>query len=132
MLVMALIPAMAAAADAPFFNFSMATLPEEDGTYASMKFAEVDRTDAKSVVEVSGTTPGSNWSTNFLLLSMCGLAKAREQRYFQAREIDDNPLTFEITFPPTAPNAASVPTSAMAPNVFPVSKCPVLTYEPKK
>jgi hypothetical protein len=131
LLVVALIPALTAAADAPLFNFSMPTLPGKDGASGSMKFEEIDRTDKNSVVEVSGTTPGSDWSSTFLLYGMCGLAKARGQRYFQAKEIDSGPLTFEVTFPMTSPNSA-VPFNGIAPNVFPVSQCPVLTYGPKK
>ncbi len=122
---------LAAAADASFFNFNMSGPLGKGGAQVSMKFEEVDRTDAISVVEVSGISPGLDLSTGFLLNGMCGLAKARGQRYFQAKEIDSIPLTFEVRFPRTAPNSASIPVSGIAPNVFPVSQCPALIYGPR-
>jgi hypothetical protein len=55
-----------------------------------MRLEEVDRTDSSSVVEVTGTSRSNDHSASFLLNGMCGLAKARHLRYFQAREIDAN------------------------------------------
>jgi hypothetical protein len=95
----------------------------KNGAQVSMKFEEIDRTETNSVVEVSGVAPNADLSTGFLLNGMCGLATARGQRYFQARQIDTDPLTFEVVFPKTAPNYTSVPLNGIAPNVFPVSQC---------
>ena len=119
----ALVPVLAMAADAPFFNFSMSGPLGKGGAQVSMKFEEVDRTEANSVVEVSGVAPDSDLSTGFLLNGMCGLATARGERYFQARQIDTDPLTFEVVFPKTMPNSAAAPVNGIAPSVFPVSQC---------
>jgi hypothetical protein len=118
-----LAPILAMAADAPFFTFNISGPLGKGGAQVSMKFEEIDRTDANSVVEVSGVAPNSDLSTGFLLNGMCGLATARGQRYFQAKQIDTDPVTFEVVFPKTAPNSASVPLNGIAPNVFPVSQC---------
>ena len=123
MFTLVLVPVLAMAADAPFFNFSMSGPLGKGGTQVSMKLEEIDRTETNSVVEVSGAAPNSDLSTGFLLNGMCGLATARGQRYFQAKQIDTDPLTFEVVFPKTAPNYASVPLNGIAPNVFPVSQC---------
>lgn len=117
-----LIPTLAIAAGTALFSYS-SPVPMDGGKWATMKLEEVDRTDSSSIVEVSGAERSTDTSASFLLHGMCGLARARSQRYFQAKEIDTNPLTFEVTFPKTAPNTAKVPLSAMAPNVFPVSHC---------
>ncbi len=126
-----LVPVLAVSADASFFNFSMSGPLGKGGTQVSMKFEEIDRTDKISVVEVSGTSAESNLSTGFLLNGMCGLARKRGQHYFQAKQVDSDPLTFEVTFPKTAPNSASIPASGIAPNVFPVSQFSAMTYGPK-
>lgn len=118
-----LLPALAIAAGSSFFSFSTPWPQGESGKWVTMKIEEVDRTDSTSVVEVSGASRDTDSTAAFLLGGMCRLAKARGQRYFQAREIDSDPLTFEVTFPKTAPNSAVVPLSAIAPNVFPVSHC---------
>ncbi len=86
--VVLLVPVLAFAAEAPFFKFSMSGPLGKGGAQVSMKFEEIDRTDTSSIAEVSGTTPGSDLSTGFLLNSMCGLAQARGERYFQAKEVD--------------------------------------------
>lgn len=122
-LAVILIPALAVASDSSLFSFSTPWPLGEDGRWVTMKLEEVDRTDSNSIVEVSGTSRSGDTSAGFLLNAMCGLAKARGKRYFQAKEIDSDPLTFEVTFPMTAPNSASVPLSAIVPNVFPVSRC---------
>ena len=127
---MAMIPVLAIAADTAFFRFDMSGPLGKGGTQVSMKFEEIDRSDTSSVVEVSGASPASDLSTGFLLNGMCGLAKARGQRYFQAKQIDSTPLTFEVAFPKTAPASVSAPPSGVAPNVFPVSQCPAITYAP--
>jgi hypothetical protein len=130
--VVSLIPVLACAADASFYSFSMSGPLGKGGAQVSMKFEEIDRTDTNSIVEVSGASPGSDLSTGFLLNGMCGLAKKRGQSYFQAKQVDTDPLTFEVTFPKTAPNSPSASLSGIAPNVFPVSQCPAVTYGPQK
>ena len=129
--LVALVPILALAADAPFYTFQMSGSLGPGGSEVSMRFEEIDRTEESSFVEVSGTNRSSDLSTGFLLNGMCGLAKARNQRYFQARGVQSEPLTFEVTFPQTAPNSASIPMSGMAPNVFPVSQCPVIASRPR-
>lgn len=121
--VVLLISTLAIAADSSFYKFSTPWPLGEGGKWVTMTLEEVDRTDTASIVEVSGTSRSSDTSGGFLLDAMCGLAKARGQRYFQAKEVDSDPLTFEVTFPKTAPNSASRPLSAIAPSVFPVSQC---------
>ncbi len=132
MSAMALVSVLAVAADAPFFTYKISGPLGKREAQVSMTFEEIDRTDSNSIAEVSGVAPNSDLSAGFLLNSMCGLAKARGQRYFQAKQIDTDPITFEVVFPRTAPNSSSDPVSGIAPNVFSVSRCPAMTYEPKK
>jgi hypothetical protein len=122
-LAVMLLPAFALAADSSLFSFRTQWPLGKGGQWGAMNLEEVDRTDSTSIVEISGTSPSIDTSGGFLLTAMCELAKAREQRYFQAREIDSDPLTFEVTFPKTAPNTQARPVSAIAPSVFPVSRC---------
>jgi hypothetical protein len=130
MYVIALVPVLAIAADSPFFTFNVSL--SRDGTQVSMTFEETQRTDTGSVVEVSGITPGTNTTTLYLIGAMCALAKARGQSYFQAKEVQTEPPTLEVTFPKTGPDTSPVPLSAMAPNVYPVSQCPILTFQPTR
>lgn len=130
--IAALVPAVALPADASLFSFSMSGPLGKGGAQISMKFEEIDRTDGLSVVEVSGAPAGSDLSTGFLLNGMSGLARARTQRYFQARQIDADPLTFEVSFPLNAPGQRSQVLSGMAPDVFPVDRCPALTVSPRQ
>jgi hypothetical protein len=129
--VTALIPLLAAAADPPLFNYSLLTsgAPRDE---LPVKLREVSRTDTRSVVEISGATSELDAPKGFLLNGMCGLAKSRGQIYFQALEVRRDPLTYEVTFPTTAPFLASSPVSGISPNIFPVSRCPDFQLTLKK
>lgn len=102
-------------------------VPDSDGKQLKLAFEEVDRTEHGSMVEVSGAgkqTPSqSDRSPGFILRSMCGLAKARSQRFFQARQVDKDPLTYEVRFLAAGSSSAARPLDAIAPNVFPVAYC---------
>jgi hypothetical protein len=130
MSVAALLPVLAVAADARLFTFNVSELADSSGTRVSMKFEEISRRATSSMVEMSGPTPGSDPPKGYLLGGMCGLAKARSQKYFQAKVVQAEPLMFEVTFPNFGPDSPTDPGSFMAPNVYPVSQCPVLTYTP--
>lgn len=114
------------AAESPLFQSSMSMrwVGEPQSKAVKMTFEEVDRTDKTSVVEVSGVTAKADAFAGFLLGSMCDLAKTRRQRFFQAREISKDPLTYEVVFLTTPPDSAAVPVNAIAPNVFSVAYCP--------
>jgi hypothetical protein len=129
LLVLATIPILAFGAGEQLYSFGMAGQLGTGGALVAMNFKEVDRTETESIVEVSGDRPASGVFTGFLLNGMCGLAKDRRERYFQATAIDANPLTFEVVFPSTAPATVSESLSGVAPNVFSVANCPVITYE---
>lgn len=85
---------------------------------------EVDRTATSSVIEVSTGAGDPKLASEAAMLGLCGLARHRGERYIQARPISQSPLTLEVTFPKVGSESATPPTSAMAPNVFPVSGCP--------
>jgi hypothetical protein len=127
-LVMALIPTVLLSAGDPMFRTSMSWVPDSDGQQLKLAFEEVDRTDDSSIVEVSGAakqTPSQmDRSSGFILRGMCGLAKARKQRFFQAKQIDKDPLTYEVRFLATGPASAAIPLDAIAPNVYSVAFCP--------
>jgi len=125
-----IIPFLAEAADSPLYSFNIDGPLGDARAQVSMKFEETGRTNATSIVEVSGVTPGSNLANGFLLDGLCGLAESRSQRYFQAKQIQSDPLTLEVTFPETAPNSSSAPENFMAPNVYPTSHCPTLRLMP--
>jgi hypothetical protein len=85
---------------------------------------EVERTATSSVIEVSTATGDAKLAPEAAMYGLCGLARHRGERYIQARPISQSPLTLEVTFPKVGAESATPPTSAMAPNVFPVSNCP--------
>jgi hypothetical protein len=92
-----------------------------------MRFEEEKRSATSSVARVTGATPISGLNNRFLSFAMCGLAKHRSEMYFQVKQLTENPLVFEVSFPKEGPVEAisvSFPTNATAPNVFPVSSCP--------
>lgn len=115
------LPMLAVAASA-YYSTSL-PLIHKGGAVTMVKFQEVDRDEGNSIVEVSGLPSPSDLSSALLLSGVCGLAKARAEQFVQARQINKEPLTFEVTFPKTAPNQGALPTSALAPAVYPVSLC---------
>jgi hypothetical protein len=123
-ILIVLTPTLVLAANEPLFR-KRGMAMDLGGQAFSMTLEEVDRLEKSSVVEVTGAPAKSDAASAFILDGMCGLAKARGQRYFQARQIATQPLTFEISFPATGQSVASIPTDAIAPNVFAVSFCPV-------
>lgn len=127
-LVMALMPTLVLSAGDALFRTTMSWVPDSDGQQLKLAFEEVDRTSDISVVEVSGaakqTSSQMDRSAGFILRGMCGLAKARKQRFFQAKEIDKDPLTYEIRFLATGPASDARPSDALAPNVYSVAFCP--------
>jgi hypothetical protein len=123
----AIVPMLALAAESPLFTQNMAVDIMGGGERSFMRFEEVERGATSSVARVTGVTPVSRLNDRFILMAMCGLAKARSAAYFQARQVSADPLTFEIGFPeagPAQPGSDSFPTNATAPNVFPASSCP--------
>lgn len=128
----AIVPVLAASADAPFYSFNIDGPLGDARAQVSMKFEEIDRTETASIVRVLGITPGSSLSKGFMLDGMCGLAESRNQQYFQAKQIQSEPLILEVTFPKTALDSSSASPNFTAPNVFPVSQCPVFRLLPKR
>jgi hypothetical protein len=124
--VAALIPILAAAADAPLFTYS-GKIDVVGGEGSSVRVDEVSRTATSSVVKVTGTAPVPGLHNRIITLAMCGLAKARSESYFQIRPSDVGPQTFEVSFPKAGPAQATTgpfPANATAPNIYPVSACP--------
>jgi hypothetical protein len=123
-LLAALLPAFAAPAESPLYRATVNMVSGRPLTPISITVEEVDRTTTASVIEITAATSAADVVSNAALIGLCGLARHRGERYIQAKQISQSPLTLEVTFPKVGSESAVPPTSAMAPNIFPVSGCP--------
>jgi hypothetical protein len=117
-------PLLVAAAESSFFRTTVTMMSGRPLMPKSITVEEVDRTTTESIVEVSTSADAADLIPGAALIGLCGLARHRGERYIQATQISNSPATFEVTFPKVGSNSATPPTSAMAPNVFPVANCP--------
>lgn len=124
LLVAATLPFLAPSAESALYRTTIAAVSGRPLMPVSITVEEVDRTDTSSIIEVTSSADVTEALSSSVLAGLCGLARNRGERYIQARQISLSPLTLEVTFPKVGSNTANVPTSAMAPNVFPVSSCP--------
>lgn len=113
-----------AAADDTLFRATYNMVSGRPLTPTSVTVEEVDRTDIASILEVSANNSDADLVSHAALVGLCGLARHRGERYIQARQLSKSPLTLEVTFPKVGAESAVPPASAMAPNVFPVARCP--------
>ena len=118
-----LLPTLAAAADDSLFSTKFSMAFGRPLTMTTVTVEEVDRTDESSIIEVSAGSTDADLLSSAALAGLCGLARHRGERYIQARQLSTSPLTLEVNFPKAGPESALPPASAMAPNVFPVSRC---------
>jgi hypothetical protein len=124
LLLAATLPFLAASAESVLYRTTITTVSGRPLMPVSIIVQEVDRTASSSVIEVTSSADVTEALSSSVLAGLCGLARNRGERYIQARQVSRSPLTLEVTFPKVGSNTANVPTSAMAPNVFPVSSCP--------
>jgi hypothetical protein len=122
-LLAVLFPLLTAAGENAFFRTTVVMVSGRPLTPKSILVEEVDRTATSSIVEVSAGGDATDLLSSAALVGLCGVARHRGERYFQARHISHSPLTLEVTFPKVGSESAAQPTSAMAPNVFPVASC---------
>lgn len=125
-------PLAAAAADGELFRTTVNMVSGRPLTPKSITLEEVDRTTTTSTIEVSTAAEAADLVPSAALIGLCGLARHRGERYMQARQILQSPLTFEVTFPKVGSESATPPTTAMAPNVYPVSRCPPAPVDVRK
>jgi len=123
-LVVILFPLSAPGAESALFHANFDLVFGRPLMPVKVSVEEVDRTNTSSIIEVSTVVSDTKLASQAALLGACGVARHRGERYIQAKPIAQSPLTLEITFPKVGSNSATPPTSAMAPNVFPVSSCP--------
>jgi hypothetical protein len=117
-------PLLAAGAEGELFRTTFIMVSGRPLTSTTITVDEVDRIGATSIIEVSTGNGDAKLAPDAALVGLCGLARHRGERYIQAKQISQSPLTLEVTFPKVGANTATPPTSPMAPNVFPVASCP--------
>ena len=122
--LLAMLPLLATGAEATLFRITLNMVSGKPLTPTTVTVEEIDRTNKTSIIEVSTGASDPKLASAAALLGLCGLARHRGERYIQARQISQSPLTLEVTFPKVGSESATPPTSAMAPDVFPVSSCP--------
>jgi hypothetical protein len=124
LLAAATLPFLAASAERALYRTTIATVTGRPLMPVSITVEEVDRTATSSIIEVTSSADVTEALASSVLDGLCGLARNRGERYIQAKQVLLSPLTLEVTFPKVGSSTAKLPTSAMAPNVFPVSSCP--------
>ncbi len=124
LLAMAVFPLAAVTAESALFRTTITTVTGRPLMPVSIRVEEVDRTATSSVIEVTSSADLAGALSSSALAGLCGLARHRGERYIQAKQVSPSPLTLEVTFPKVGSDSANPPSSAMAPNVFPVSSCP--------
>lgn len=124
LLTTAMFPLAALTAESAHFRTMITTVAGRPLVPVSISVEEVDRTATSSVVEISSSVDAADALPSSALAGLCALARHRGERYIQAKQILQSPLTLEVTFPKVGSDSANPPTSAMAPNVFPVASCP--------
>ncbi|HWL63870.1 MAG TPA: hypothetical protein VNQ32_13825 [Steroidobacteraceae bacterium] len=117
-------PLLATAGESALYRTTINMASGRPLTVKPVTIVEVDRTTNSSIVEVAAGPDAGELVSSAALRGLCGLARHRGERYIQARQISQAPATFEVTFPKVGTDSSTPPTSAMAPNVFPVSSCP--------
>lgn len=119
-----LLPMVAVAAERTPFRTTYNLVSGRPLMPVTVTVEEVDRTDTASIIEVSMSVTDAKLASEAALMAACGVARHRGERYIQVESIAQTPLTLEVSFPKVGSNSATPPTSAVAPNVFPVSGCP--------
>jgi hypothetical protein len=89
------------------FSLEIKDAPVENGKAMTWTFHEIERRPASSIVEVVTETGGSISGFTFLIRGMCGVAKARGEQFFTAKELSRSPVRVEVLFQKTAPDPAS-------------------------
>lgn len=123
-LLVMLSPLLATAGESALYRNTIHMASGRPLTVKPVTIVEIDRTSSSSIIEVTAGADAQDVLTNAALMGLCGLARHRGERYVQARQLSQSPATFEVTFPKVGSNSSAPPTSAMAPNIFPVSNCP--------
>ena len=83
------------------FELSVVDVPAENGKRLNMSLREIERQPDYSLVEVEFKSGGSVSSSMFVVRGMCGLAKARDEKFLQVKEISRGPTRYHVTFPKT-------------------------------
>ncbi len=94
-------------------------------TLATIYIEEMQRSAKTSVLRIHTDRGGFDYISDLhLMVGVCGVAKSRGRAYVQARQVEHQPFTFELSFPESGPDPAQSPATAMAPDIFPVALCP--------
>jgi hypothetical protein len=124
-LLAALVPVVAMAAGASLNRSYMGGTLGPGGVEVNLTFEEVDRLESTSIVRVFTDSAGPDVISAFLLNGICGVAKARGEKYFRAKHLSNEPLTYEVSFPKADSTSDPAPTHWIAFKVFSVARCPV-------
>lgn len=70
----------------------------ENGKTLDIRFDEIERTDAASVVEVTMSSGGSVSSSMFVMRGVCAVARARNANWVTSTHIHSNPERYRLVF----------------------------------
>ena len=96
------------AAAPELFSLEIKDAPVENGKAMTWTFHEIERRPTSSIIEVVTETGASISGFTFLIRGMCGMAKARGEQFFTAKELSRSPVRIEVLFQKTAPDPASL------------------------
>jgi hypothetical protein len=111
---------VAIAAEPGLFSLRMGSRSENHATDYSVTFKEISRTAATSVIEMVYTPSRLTPDLGEVTTGMCLLLKARAAQIVQVAVVSNDPIRFEVSFPPPNPD---VPLDRLVPNQFSAPQC---------
>ncbi len=95
------------AATPDLYTLEVRNAVADNGDIVTRTFHEIERRPTSSIAEVVTDAGSSISGFEFLLRGVCGVAKARGERYFTFRPISRSPMRMEIIFLKSAPDPRS-------------------------
>ena len=86
------------AADAPLFKLSVNAAPAETGKPLNMSFKEISRQADHSIAEIGFVSGSSVAASMFGLRGACGVARARNEKFFKVVPLSTNPTRVRLQF----------------------------------
>ena len=111
---------VAFAADSGLFSLTMGSRSENPTTDYSVTFKEIRRDAASSLIEMVYTPPRLTPDQGEVATGMCLLLKNRAAQMVQAKVVSNDPIRFEVSFPPLNPDA---PLDRLGPNQLSTLMC---------
>ena len=117
------------AEETSLYSITVDDAPTKDGKQAAFTFIEIERTPTKSVVEPSALVGGSVSGPMLIMKCMCGLTRARGERFFTSKPLSFNPIRMEVTFPKSGPEpTVSRDMKRDDSNIFSLAQCDLLQF----